>query len=172
MWFPVTRLRVAFRIRRWSPSGCTRRGQAAKLRASEAFEAGDLDAGNELLGESASQLRRASAFAMPEEHMLIEQELRSIEALGAQARVEGAGVRVEDDAGLVPPRESEAGASAGLVDLRWVWPSGTCAMATPPPLCGPPPVDAMARRQVSRSRELEGWSPQVVGSDGGISEPR
>ncbi|KAF0969868.1 hypothetical protein BPODLACK_01557 [Gordonia sp. YY1] len=66
-------------------------GQAAKLRASEAFEAGDLDAGNEMLGESASQLRRASALASPEEFMAIEEELRSIEVLGAQARVEGAG---------------------------------------------------------------------------------
>ena len=66
-------------------------GQAAKLEASKAYEAGDVGAGNALLGESADQLRRASALASPEEFMAIEQELRSIEALGAQARVEGAG---------------------------------------------------------------------------------
>lgn len=66
-------------------------GQAAKLEASKAYESGDMGAAEALLEESASQLRRASALASPEEFMAIEQELRSIEVLGAQARVEGAG---------------------------------------------------------------------------------
>ncbi|MEO9329042.1 vWA domain-containing protein [Gordonia aurantiaca] len=66
-------------------------GQAAKLEASKAFEAGDVGAGDALLRESAEQLRRASTLASPEEYMAIEQELRSIEELSARARVEGAG---------------------------------------------------------------------------------
>ncbi len=66
-------------------------GQAAKLEASKAYESGDLGAAEALLEESASQLRRASALASPEEFMAIEEELRSIEVLGARARVEGAG---------------------------------------------------------------------------------
>ncbi|MGP3707822.1 vWA domain-containing protein [Gordonia paraffinivorans] len=66
-------------------------GQAAKLEASKAFEAGDLDVGDALLRKSAAQLREAATLAAPEEFMAIEQELRDIEQLNVRARIEGAG---------------------------------------------------------------------------------
>ncbi|MGC5258232.1 vWA domain-containing protein [Gordonia sp. DT218] len=65
-------------------------GQAAKLEASRAYEAGDLDAGQAHLRASRERLQEAAGCAAPEDRAVIDSELRMIEELGAQAEVTGA----------------------------------------------------------------------------------
>lgn len=66
-------------------------GQAAKLRASEAYEAGDLDAGESYLRDSRSSLISSAMMAAPPERAAIERELEMIEELGNAAPTAGAG---------------------------------------------------------------------------------
>ncbi|MFI8772956.1 VWA domain-containing protein [Gordonia sp. NPDC062954] len=64
--------------------------QAAKLEASQAYEAGDLDAGLASMRASRDRLQAASALAMPEDRAAIDAELTMIEELSAEATITGA----------------------------------------------------------------------------------
>ncbi|MGC4960940.1 vWA domain-containing protein [Gordonia sp. DT101] len=65
-------------------------GQAAKLEASRAYEAGDFDAGQAHLRASRERLQEAAGCAAPEDRAVIDSELQMIEELGATAQVTGA----------------------------------------------------------------------------------
>ncbi|MFF0710989.1 vWA domain-containing protein [Gordonia sputi] len=66
-------------------------GQAAKLRASEAYERGDLDAGSSYLEASRDSLISSAMLAAPAERNAIDDELSLIEELGAAGAVGDAG---------------------------------------------------------------------------------
>ncbi|OBA36432.1 vWA domain-containing protein [Gordonia sp. 852002-51296_SCH5728562-b] len=66
-------------------------GQAAKLRASEAYERGDLDAGSSYLQASRDSLISSALLAAPSERNAIDDELSLIEELGAVGAVGDAG---------------------------------------------------------------------------------
>ncbi|NDZ92832.1 VWA domain-containing protein [Streptomyces sp. SID6673] len=65
-------------------------GQAAKLEASRAYEAGDLDAGQAHLRTSRERLQEAAGCAAPGDRAVIDSELQMIDELGAQVQVTGA----------------------------------------------------------------------------------
>jgi Ca-activated chloride channel homolog len=66
-------------------------GQAAKLEASQAYETGDMTAGQAHLRASHERLRSAAMYASPEDRAMIDRELQMIEDLGSQAPLAGAG---------------------------------------------------------------------------------
>ena len=64
-------------------------GQADKLRASRAYEAGDLGAGNALLATASSKIRSAMMAAPAADHAAFDDELSMIDGLSAQAVTAG-----------------------------------------------------------------------------------
>lgn len=66
-------------------------GQAAKLRASEAYERGDLDAGSAFLDASRQSLISSALLASAPERSAIDDELQMIEELGSVAATGSAG---------------------------------------------------------------------------------
>ncbi|MCG7630901.1 VWA domain-containing protein [Gordonia McavH-238-E] len=66
-------------------------GQAEKLRASRAFEHGDIEGGESALGVARARLTEAAAFCPPEDRQTIDDEVGALDGLAADIRTTGAG---------------------------------------------------------------------------------
>ncbi|UCZ90720.1 vWA domain-containing protein [Gordonia sp. WA4-43] len=66
-------------------------GQAEKLRASQAFERGDIEGGESALGVARARLTEAASFCPPEDREAIDGEVGALDALAADVRTTGAG---------------------------------------------------------------------------------